>query len=65
MAVAETSEYRARTGLIKLLEIKDSDIRIMTLIQCRDAVDKGIHNWRCFLGDDPSGVSFLWRGNAP
>jgi transketolase N-terminal domain/subunit/transketolase C-terminal domain/subunit len=32
-----------RTGLIRLLEIKDSDIRIMTLEQARDAVDKGIH----------------------
>lgn len=32
-----------RAGLIRLLEIKDSDIRIMTLEQARDAVDKGIH----------------------
>lgn len=32
-----------RQGLMKLLAIKDSDIRILTLEQCRDAVDKGIH----------------------
>jgi transketolase len=33
-------EYRC---VLKLLEIKDSDIRIMTLEQGRDAADKGIH----------------------
>jgi len=32
-----------REGLIKLLEVKDSDIRILTLEQARDSVDKGIH----------------------
>jgi transketolase len=32
-----------RTGLLKLLAIKDSDIRILTLGQSRDAVDKGLH----------------------
>lgn len=30
-------------GAIKLLEIKDSDIRLLTLLQARDAVDKGLH----------------------
>src|SRR5450759_1646588 len=30
-------------GALMLLEIKDSDIRISALEQCRDAVDKGIH----------------------
>lgn len=30
-------------GVLRLLAIKDSDIRILTLEQCRDAVDKGIH----------------------
>ncbi len=30
-----------RTGLLKLLAIKDSDIRILTLGQSRDAIDKG------------------------
>jgi transketolase len=32
-----------RTGVLKLLAIKDSDIRILTLEQSRDAVDKGLH----------------------
>lgn len=32
-----------RQGVLMLLEIKDSDIRISALEQCRDAVDKGIH----------------------
>ena len=35
--------YLEHQGMLKLLEIKDSDIRIMTLEQGRDAVDKGIH----------------------
>ena len=32
-----------RQGILKLLAIKDSDIRLLTLEQCRDAVDKGLH----------------------
>ncbi len=32
-----------RQGVLKLLAIKDSDIRILTLEQSRTAVDKGIH----------------------
>jgi transketolase len=32
-----------RAGLLKLLAIKDSDIRLLTLEQCRDSVDKGLH----------------------
>lgn len=36
-------EGLVRAGLIRLLEIKDSDIRILTVEQARDAVDKGIH----------------------
>jgi transketolase len=36
-------EYMKRRTKELLLEIKDSDIRIMTLEQCRDAVDRGIH----------------------
>ena len=29
--------------MLKLLAVKESDIRILTLEQCRDAVDKGLH----------------------
>src|SRR6201997_707374 len=32
-----------RRGILKLLAIKDSDIRLLTLEQSRDAVDKGLH----------------------
>jgi len=45
-AFGDTAPERARLlrqGVLKLLEIKDSDIRISALEQCRDAVDKGIH----------------------
>ena len=35
--------YALRQALIRLLAIKDSDIRVLTLEQGRDAVDKGIH----------------------
>ena len=36
-------EYMMRQGRLKLLEIKDADIRILTLKQANEAVDKGIH----------------------
>ncbi|HWY74491.1 MAG TPA: transketolase C-terminal domain-containing protein [Verrucomicrobiae bacterium] len=36
-------DFRLRQGVLKLLAIKDSDIRILTLEQSRTAVDKGIH----------------------
>src|SRR3984893_13995825 len=38
-----SNEFRQRRALLSLLEIKDSDIRILNLEQCRDAVDKGLH----------------------
>ena len=37
------SDYLLRQGVLKLLAVKDSDIRILALEQCRDAVDKGLH----------------------
>ena len=37
------SDFLLRQGILKLLAIKDSDIRILTLEQSRTAVDKGIH----------------------
>ncbi|HUA86181.1 MAG TPA: transketolase C-terminal domain-containing protein [Bryobacteraceae bacterium] len=39
----EPDDYVLRQGILKLLAIKDSDIRILTLEQCRDAVDQGLH----------------------
>lgn len=37
-----------KEGLLKLLEIKDSDIRILTLQQGLNAVDKGLHSGGAF-----------------
>lgn len=41
-------EYVLRQGMLKLLAIKDSDIRLLALEQCRDAVDKGLHSGGAF-----------------
>lgn len=40
---AESHSQVLRQGILKLLEIKDSDVRMLTLEQARDAIDKGIH----------------------
>lgn len=62
MAVAVTTEYLLRIGLTKLLEIKDSDIRIMTLEQGRDSIDKGIHIGGAFSATIP--LVALFYGGA-
>ena len=45
--------YMLRQGLLKLLAIKDSDIRILTLEQNRDAVDSGLHAGGAFSATIP------------
>lgn len=57
----KTEEYLLWKGHLKLLEIKDADIRIMTLKQCRDAVDKGIHIGGAFSATIPL-VSLFYGG---
>src|SRR5262245_28211863 len=47
------TDYLLRQGVLKLLAVKDSDIRIMTLEQCRDAVDKGLHAGGAFSATIP------------
>ncbi|MBN9615331.1 MAG: transketolase [Acidobacteriales bacterium 59-55] len=42
-----------RNGILKLLAIKDSDIRILTLGQSRDAVDHGLHSGGAFSATIP------------
>lgn len=42
-----------RQGILKLLAIKDSDVRILTLEQCRDAVDQGLHAGGAFSATIP------------
>ncbi len=50
---ATTSGHLLRQGLLKLLAIKDSDVRILTLEQCRDAVDKSLHAGGAFSATVP------------
>jgi hypothetical protein len=42
-APIQATSHILRQGVLRMLDIKDSDIRILALEQCRDAVDKGIH----------------------
>src|ERR1039458_2948466 len=42
-----------RQGVLQLLQIKDSDVRILTLEQARDAVDKGLHSGGAFSATIP------------
>ena len=46
-------DYLLREGILKLLAIKDSDIRLLTLEQCRDAVDKSLHAGGAFSATIP------------
>jgi len=50
-----------RGGILKLLAIKDSDIRILTLEQCRDSVDRGLHSGGAFSATIPL-VSLFYGG---
>ncbi|MEO8735259.1 MAG: transketolase C-terminal domain-containing protein [Edaphobacter sp.] len=54
-------DYYWRRGILKLLAIKDSDIRILTLGQSRDAVDKGLHSGGAFSATIPL-VSLFYGG---
>ena len=47
------TDYLLRQGVLKLLAVKDSDIRILILEQCRDAVDKGLHAGGAFSATIP------------
>jgi transketolase len=46
-------DYFLRQGVLKLLSVKDSDVRLLTLEQCRDAVDKGLHAGGAFSATIP------------
>src|ERR1051326_8702222 len=46
-------DFALRQGILKLLAVKDSDIRILTLEQCRDAIDKGLHAGGAFSATIP------------
>jgi transketolase len=49
----ESQDYLLRQGILKLLAIKDSDVRFLTLEQCRDAVDKSLHAGGAFSATIP------------
>jgi len=51
--LAADDEYLLRQGILKLLSVKDSDIRLSTLEQCRDAVDKSLHAGGAFSATIP------------
>ncbi|MCC7123660.1 MAG: transketolase [Acidobacteria bacterium] len=46
-------EHLRRQAVLGLLAIKDSDIRVATLQQCRDAVDKSLHAGGAFSATIP------------
>src|SRR5262245_25316523 len=50
---AANQEFLLRQGILKLLDIKDSDIRLLTLGQCRDAIDKSLHAGGAFSATIP------------
>ena len=45
--------YALRQGILKLLAIKDSDVRLLILEQCRYAVDQGLHAGGAFSATVP------------
>jgi transketolase len=50
---AATDDYLLRQGILKLLAIKDSDVRLLCLEQCRTAVDKSLHAGGAFSATIP------------
>jgi transketolase len=61
----EDPEFLLREGILKLLAIKDSDVRILTLEQSRDAVDKGLHAGGAFSAVIPLVTLFYGGFIAP
>ncbi len=55
-------EHLLRHGLLRLLAIKDSDVRILTLEQNRDAVDSGLHAGGAFSATIPLVALFYGGG---
>jgi transketolase N-terminal domain/subunit/transketolase C-terminal domain/subunit len=49
----DKAPYALRQGILKLLAIKDSDVRLLILEQCRHAVDQGLHAGGAFSATTP------------
>lgn len=60
-ALLSQPHYMVREGLLRLLAIKDSDIRLLTLSQSRDAVDSGLHAGGAFSATIPM-VALFYGG---
>jgi transketolase N-terminal domain/subunit/transketolase C-terminal domain/subunit len=58
---AADRDYCLRQGILKLLAVKDSDVRLLSLEQCRDAVDKSLHAGGAFSATIPL-VSLYYGG---
>jgi transketolase len=56
------SDTLLRRGILKLLAVKDSDIRILTVEQSRDAVDNGLHSGGAFSAIVPLVALFYGGG---
>src|SRR5205085_10252889 len=52
-APGATHDHLLRQGILKLLVVKDSDVRTLTLEQCRTAVDKSLHAGGAFSATIP------------
>src|SRR3954468_947496 len=61
LSLSWREEFRLRQGILKLLAVKDSDIRLLTLEQSRDAVDQGLHAGGAFSATIPL-VSLFYGG---
>ena len=53
LAWLNRQDHTLRQGVLKLLAIKDSDIRLLTLEQCQYAVDQGLHAGGAFSATIP------------
>jgi transketolase len=49
----DKAPFALRQGILKLLAIKDSDVRLLILEQCRYAVDQGLHAGGAFSATVP------------
>jgi transketolase len=58
---AASQEYFLRQGILKLLAIKDSDVRLLSLEQCLYAVDRSLHAGGAFSATIPL-VSLYYGG---
>lgn len=50
---AANHDYLLRRGILALLAVKDSDVRLSVLEQCREAVDKSLHAGGAFSATIP------------